>query len=165
MIMGAGKTAVVAPLLALLLGNRETLVMQVVPAALLQFSRSVMRQRFSSLLQPRTFHFDRFTAASPELLSKLLQAQQLSAVMLSTPTSVKSFVLKFVEVVHLLERNLNADEEDMLSASNAAGELMRIVGLERRSCGAPSRRWCRAGRRWSPSSPRRRASPSRSSRR
>ena len=122
MIMGAGKTTVVAPLLALLLGNHETLVMQVVPAALLQFSRSVMRQRFSSLLQKPvyTFHFDRFTAASPELLSKLLQARQLSAVMLSTPTSVKSFVLKFVEVVHLLELNLNADEEDMLSASNAA---------------------------------------------
>ena len=137
MIMGAGKTTVVAPLLALLLGNHETLVMQVVPAALLQFSRSVMRQRFSSLLQKPvyTFHFDRFTAASPELLSKLLQARQLSAVMLSTPTSVKSFVLKFVEVVHLLELNLNADEEDMLSASNAAGGLMRIVGA-----GAPKLR-------------------------
>ena len=78
--VSAGRTVrmqstVVAPLLALLLGNHETLVMQVVPAALLQFSRSVMRQRFSSLLQKPvyTFHFDRFTAASPELLSKLLR--------------------------------------------------------------------------------------------
>ena len=53
----------------------------------------------------------------------------------STPTSVKSFVLKFVEVVHLLELNLNADEEDMLAASNAAGGLMRIVGA-----GAPKLR-------------------------
>ena len=81
MIMGQGKTTVVAPLLALLLGNHQTLVMQVVPNALLEFSRSVMRQRFSSILQKPvyTFTFDRFTAASPELLSKILQARSLSA--------------------------------------------------------------------------------------
>jgi len=32
MIMGAGKTTVVAPLLALILGNNQTLVMQVMPS-------------------------------------------------------------------------------------------------------------------------------------
>ena len=106
MIMGAGKTTVVAPLLALMLGNNQTLVVQVVPPALLEFSRSVMRQRFSSILRKPvyTFNFDRFTAASPQLLSKMVQARQLSAVMISSPTSVKSFMLKFVEVVHLLEQ-------------------------------------------------------------
>ena len=41
MIMGGGKTTVVGPLLALLLGDGKTLVMQVVPAALLEFSRQV----------------------------------------------------------------------------------------------------------------------------
>jgi len=46
MIMGAGKTTVVGPLLALLLGDGKTLVVQVVPAALLEFSRAVMRECF-----------------------------------------------------------------------------------------------------------------------
>ena len=68
------------------LGDGERLVTQVVPGPLLEFSRSVMRQRFSTILQKPvyTFTFDRFTAASPELLSKLLQARQLS---LSPPAS------------------------------------------------------------------------------
>ena len=84
----AGKTTVVAPLLALLLGNHQTLVMQVVPPALLEFSRSVMRQRFSSILQKPvyTFNFDRFTAASPELLSKILQAPFLLYLNMAVPT-------------------------------------------------------------------------------
>lgn len=190
MIMGAGKTTVVAPLLALMLGNHQTLVMQVspsdaalhptlhpslhlsfhlsrhlfrhlslhpslhpylqpsmhssldqslhhflhppfvypsvqpshlttppfcpptfprmqvVPPALLEFSRSVMRQRFSSILSKPvyTFSFDRFTAASPEMLAKMVQARQLSAVMITSPSSLKSFMLKFIEVVHMLEQ-------------------------------------------------------------
>lgn len=39
MIMGAGKTTVVGPLLALILGDGRRLVAQVVPHALLEFSR------------------------------------------------------------------------------------------------------------------------------
>lgn len=39
MIMGAGKTTVVGPLLTLILGDGRSLVMQVVPPALLEFSR------------------------------------------------------------------------------------------------------------------------------
>ena len=89
MIMGAGKTTVVCPLLALMLGNHQTLIMQVVPVALLEFSRSVMRERFSSLLRKPvyTFNFDRFTEASPALLAKVVHARRLSAVMLTSPTS------------------------------------------------------------------------------
>ena len=40
MIMGAGKTTVIAPLLALMLGDGESLVMSVVPKALLEMSRT-----------------------------------------------------------------------------------------------------------------------------
>ena len=63
MIMGAGKTTVVAPLLTLILANGTSLVTQVVPPALLEFSRSIMRSRFSAILRKPvyTFHFDRFT--------------------------------------------------------------------------------------------------------
>jgi hypothetical protein len=39
--MGAGKTTVIAPLLALMLGDGESLVLSVVPKALLDMSRNV----------------------------------------------------------------------------------------------------------------------------
>ena len=136
MIMGQGKTTVVAPLLALMLGNNQTLVMQVVPPALLEFSRSIMRQRFSSILQKPvyTFNFDRFTAASPELLSKILQARSLSAVMISSPTSIKSFMLKFIEVVHQLElaaTSMSHDDEDEYMRGVNANPLNRMRRLKR----------------------------------
>ena len=46
MIMGAGKTTVVGPLLAMLLANSGTLMLEVVPPALLDFSAGVLRERF-----------------------------------------------------------------------------------------------------------------------
>ena len=127
MIMGAGKTTVVCPMLALMLGNHSTLVMQVVPMALLEFSRSVMRERFSSLLRKPvyTFSFDRFTAPSPKLLAKVVHARQASAVMLTSPTSLKSFILKFIETVHLLEHSANQDEEEYMASHNTAAALFR----------------------------------------
>jgi hypothetical protein len=48
MIMGAGKTTVVAPLLAMILADGKSLVTQVVPHALLDFSRGVMREKFAA---------------------------------------------------------------------------------------------------------------------
>lgn len=61
MIMGAGKTTVVGPLLALMLGDGKSLVAQVVPPALLEFSRSIMRSTFSSIMHKRvyTLHCER----------------------------------------------------------------------------------------------------------
>ena len=47
MIMGAGKTTVVGPMLAMLLAGSATLIFNVVPAALLDFSAGVLRERFS----------------------------------------------------------------------------------------------------------------------
>ncbi len=46
MIMGAGKTTVVGPLLALLLANSKSLIFEVVPPALLDFSAGVLRERW-----------------------------------------------------------------------------------------------------------------------
>ena len=43
MIMGAGKTTVVGPLLSLMLADGETLVTQIMPAALLDQSRNVLQ--------------------------------------------------------------------------------------------------------------------------
>ena len=115
MIMGAGKTTVVGPLLALILGDGQRLVTQIVPQSLLEFSRGTMRSTFSSLIRKPvyTFSFDRFHKVSPDLYKKLIKARDSRAVVCTTPTAVKSFSLKFVEITHLLDqmRNIAAEEE------------------------------------------------------
>ena len=50
MIMGAGKTTVVAPLLALMLADGDSLVLSVVPKALLEMSRKQMRETFATIM-------------------------------------------------------------------------------------------------------------------
>lgn len=51
----------VAPLLALMLADGQRLVTEVVPRALLEMTRSIMRSRFASVILKRvmTFSFDR----------------------------------------------------------------------------------------------------------
>ena len=44
MIMGAGKTSVVAPLLALILADGKSLVLSIVPKELVELSRKNMRE-------------------------------------------------------------------------------------------------------------------------
>jgi len=105
MIMGAGKTTIVGPILALVLANGDNLVIQVVPGPLLDFSAGVMREKFSSLIhkQVLSFRFDRHTHISAQLLRKLQVAKANRAIVISDPTSVKSFVLKFLEMLHIRE--------------------------------------------------------------
>jgi len=104
MIMGAGKTTVVAPLLTLILGNGKQLILEVVPPALLEFSRSIMRSTFSSIMYKRiyTLHFDRSSLPDGSLYNKLRAAISNSGVVVSTPTSVKSVLLKFLELEQIL---------------------------------------------------------------
>ena len=61
MIMGAGKTRVIGPMLALILADGTSLVTQVCPSALLEMTRGVMRETFSRVLSKRiyTLKFDR----------------------------------------------------------------------------------------------------------
>jgi len=91
---------VVGPLLALILGDGQQLVTQVVPQALLDFSRGCMRSIFSSLIQKPvyTFQFDRFQTVTPALYHKLVKARERRAVVVASPTSIKSFSIKFIEV-------------------------------------------------------------------
>jgi hypothetical protein len=105
MIMGAGKTTVVTPLLALMLADGKSLVTQVVPHALLDFSRSVMREKFAAVVRKPifTFSFNRGTSITRDLYLKLCKARDSKAVICATPTSVKSFMLKFVEMMKVLE--------------------------------------------------------------
>ena len=78
MIMGAGKTTVVSPLLALMLADGDGLVMEVVPSPLLEFSRSVLRKIFSSVMHKRiyTFIFDRASEPGVSHVRKLQSAIQ-----------------------------------------------------------------------------------------
>lgn len=123
MIMGAGKTTTVGPLLALLLGDGQSLVTQgwpffpwgllslflpapVVPRALLEFSRYMMRERFCSLVRKPvfTFKFDRFRTVTRSLLFKLATAKETRAVVVTTPTDIKAFMLKFIEMMHVRDQ-------------------------------------------------------------
>ena len=112
MIMGAGKTTVVGPLLCLLLADSKSLVIQVVPRSLLEFSRSVMRSRFSAIVRKQvyTFAFDRFSEITPTIYRKLVKARSNKAVIMTTPNALKSFMLKFVEVLHDLDLLVHSQE-------------------------------------------------------
>jgi len=121
MIMGAGKTTVVGPLLCLLLGSGDHLVMQVVPNALLEFSRGVLRSTFSSIVQKRisTFIYDRTTKVDPSLYRKLQTVIKTCGVLIASPTSVKSCQLKLIETLDLIS-NPNAKKGDHTRTGGSA---------------------------------------------
>jgi hypothetical protein len=111
MLMGAGKTTVVGPLLALMLADGRSLVLQVVPAALLPMSRGVLRFCFSQGIFPkriRTFCFDRNSATDPgaarAMLARLRQVRNQRGVVVCTAASLKCLMLKFLEELHDLDR-------------------------------------------------------------
>ena len=116
MIMGAGKTSVVSPLICLMLAQGEYLVLQCVPPALLPMSSSVLRTTFSSAIQKRvyTFSCDRATKGKKEIQTKLESAQNAGAVVITTPPAIKSLMLKFVENLSTLtdrDAQRHADEQ------------------------------------------------------
>lgn len=125
MIMGQGKTTVVAPLLALALSTKNTLVMEVVPKALLDFSIITMRSRFTAIVQKPiyTFHYDRFTPLTSDFAIRLAQAKDKQAIIISHPTAVKSVALKFLETLHMLEFSGSAKYDEK------QGFLGRLLGL------------------------------------
>jgi hypothetical protein len=133
MIMGAGKTTVVGPLLAMLLADATTLMFEVVPPALLDFSAGVLRERFSSAVTKPvfTFVFDRYSKVTPQLYSKLLSARNLRAVVVASPSSVKSFMLKFVEVCHNLNRqkNLQSETQQVAAQKGVTRSILSRLGF------------------------------------
>ena len=81
MIMGQGKTTVVAPILALMLADGRSLVLSVVPQALLEMSRKLMRETFATIMAKRVFtlKFDRSTVIKPVCAHMLVLMPNLSA--------------------------------------------------------------------------------------
>ena len=135
MIMGAGKTTVVGPLLAMLLANSTTMMIEVVPPALLDFSAGILRERFSAGIRKPifTFTFDRYDTISSTLLCKLLTARNLRAVIVSTPSFVKSFMLKFLEICHNLSRQRNItlekSEKNAIRTVFSLSQIRNLLGL------------------------------------
>lgn len=113
MIMGQGKTSVVAPLLTLMLADGRQLVTQVMPTALVEQTRAVLRRCFGVVMVKHVFtlQFDRTrgdegSTGSWEveaLLTKLQSAVTDRAVVVAAPESLKSLFLKYIEQLHLLE--------------------------------------------------------------
>jgi hypothetical protein len=102
----------------------------VVPPALLEFSRSVMRSTFSSIMHKRiyTLHCDRASKVDRTLYNKLANAIRTNGVVISTPTSIKSIMLKFMEMLHLIEDE-SAPRHPQMEVD--AKELARILNLFR----------------------------------
>jgi len=145
MLMGGGKSTVVGPLLAMMLADGQTLVTMVVPSALLPMSRALLRARFSSLVPKRihTLSFDRQTKDDPALVAKLLYklyaARERAGVVIATAVSVKSLLLKYLELLVALQaatssgtNHLTPGELEELRNKNVVAEgLAQVMAMWR----------------------------------
>lgn len=134
MIMGAGKTTVVGPLLTYILADKQHLVTHVMPTALLEQSRQVLRSRFSNLVLRKrifTFEFDRSVSDDPnnaiKLFVKLNRARSHGDVVCASPESIKSMMLKLVELLHSLEESTEVIELPVLASSQNIRRIRRIL--------------------------------------
>jgi hypothetical protein len=156
MIMGAGKTHVVTPLLALLLADSKSLVTVVVPRSLLELSRSKLRETFSSVL-PRfvfTLNFERLPQlycdvnrlsengvaeyiAAANLGNKLDRIRVLSGICITTPDAVKSLELTFIDMLYSRDR-VKSDPfgpcaEKLLKMKDVVLSLHDVISLWRQN--------------------------------
>ena len=128
LIMGQGKTTVIAPMLAIMLADGERFVVSVVPPHLLPSAQGVLRERLGGPVARPVYgmRFDRcrrlrarcssgdrrlvtrlaasrYTTVEGSLLERLRHATRLRGVLLLDPTSLKSVLLKFIEGVASLQ--------------------------------------------------------------
>jgi hypothetical protein len=132
MIMGAGKTSVVAPLLALILADGKSLVLSVVPKALVEMSRTRMRETFAAIMVKRiyTLDFDRSTTVRPAMRRSLENAARNRGVVVATPTTVKSIALSYIEVLQQLKEAYSLGVRSKLDELKVqADELSKILQL------------------------------------
>eukprot|EP01033_Poteriospumella_lacustris_P010457 gene10460-7435_t len=134
MIMGAGKTSVVAPLLALIVADGKSLVLSVVPKALVEMSRTRMRETFAAIMVKRiyTLDFERSTVVKPSMSKSLENAAINRGVVVCTPTTLKSVMLSYVEVLQRLkEANANGLKTKLAEYKTQAQQLSKILELFR----------------------------------
>ncbi|CAJ1357239.1 unnamed protein product [Effrenium voratum] len=129
MIMGQGKTTVVCPMLVLMLANGEQLVVLVVPSALLDMSRRVLRSTFASVLTKDvgTFECERSSAFDPHLLKKLEKAKQSGAAVVTVPTSVKSLMLRMLELMFKLQAKGKEANDSVTETRSQVRQLSKAL--------------------------------------
>jgi len=140
MIMGAGKSTVVGPMLSLILSDGRSLVTLVVPSSLLEMSRNVMRARFTRVIPKRvhTFSFDRscvWVSEVKKMYSKLKDARATKGVVVTTSEAIKSLMLKHIELLDAMRcappRLTKVGEKRLRIKSVMADEIARIMHLWR----------------------------------
>ena len=144
MIMGAGKTTVISPLLSLILADGASLIHQVVPKHLLDQTKQVMRTCFSNVIPKRvyTLTFDRSSeqgrdpAAVRHLAAKLRRARAERAIVCTTPEAVKSLFLQYIDLLQSVQAAspalrcpLALQGEGQTKAKDIADELGRNATL------------------------------------
>eukprot|EP01043_Picozoa_sp_COSAG02_P005120 COSAG02_NODE_137_length_34526_cov_94.448079_13_plen_4296_part_00 len=118
MLMGAGKSSVVSPLLGLILADGVQLVTVVVPQPLIEQAVSMLKQVIASMFQRRLarFFFSRSTlgtdlslmlSEAQHIHQKLRDACEAGSVVVTTGASIKALLLKVVE---LMESSIAIDE-------------------------------------------------------
>eukprot|EP00667_Euglena_gracilis_P000338 EG_transcript_338 len=128
MIMGAGKTTVINPLLCMMLGGQgQRLIVHVVPPALVDLSLPVLVRTFSAVLRKAIFLLacGRNNLIPPTLADKLTALRCSGGVVLATDTTIKSLILRFIEAVDQGTRGT--------CDAQTVGRLARLVGLFRES--------------------------------
>eukprot|EP00966_Prymnesium_polylepis_P160721 3714776-Prymnesium_polylepis.1 len=133
MLMGGGKTTVVGPLLTLLLGDGETLVMQTMPPALLEQSKATLRATFSSIIRKRVFtlSFDRSSEMRWATVEKLQSAARNRGAVLCTASTIKSIQLKLLEKMDLL---LDTKRKQHPSMEHDVRCLAKVIGMFDSGC-------------------------------
>ena len=133
MLMGGGKTTVVGPLLALMLGDGQTLIVQTMPPALLEQSKATLRATFSSIVRKRVFtlSFDRSSELRWTTVDKLQSAVRNRGVVLCTAATIKSLQLKLLEKMDVLR---DEKRKQHPSIEHDVRALVQVLKLFRRGC-------------------------------
>ena len=126
-----------------MLGTPSTLFVGVVPPSLLEFAHTVFRGAFASVVQKPvyTFQFERSSEPDERLVKRLQRARASNAVVLSTPTSVKSFALKFVELQLALCELADDRHQVFASSLSFAFRSMLFFHIGKSSIGSNAFAW------------------------
>lgn len=112
--MGEGKTAVIAPLLALLLTDMRRLVVCALPAALLPSARQLWQRNLSFALWRRicTVEVSRHSplAHAATVAAQLRAARECNSLVVCTPETLKALLLRYLEGVEMRNNAGNANE-------------------------------------------------------
>ena len=133
MLMGGGKTTVVGPMLALMLADGKTLVVQTMPQALLEQSKATLRATFSAIMRKRVFTlvFERSSELRWDTVEKLHSARHNRGVVLCTGSTIKSLQLKLLEKMDVLRDTRRKQHPSMEVDLRGLVEVMHVY---RSSC-------------------------------